>query len=181
MTSTRFGSRVADCLGDQPQVLAAVPGDRHQRLVRDVVVEVGGDGVAEFGHGGVVAGFGQLAFGERGGGARLGGAHGHDYVTRGSQCQLALHCQVNLAYTSGMTTRYLDEGYAAGSTDGGQWLTVWGSFHRSDLVFATREEAEVRALDLRGRSVPDAAATVIVCRVRREDGFYRILPEPAAA
>lgn len=85
--------------------------------------------------------------------------------------------------------RALRIGYAAGSTDGGEWLTIWGSAYRSDLVYATREEADVRAAELRTGSAATMHDRIIVARVERLGGLYnRILadeqpaePAPAAA
>lgn len=83
----------------------------------------------------------------------------------------------------------MDIGYAAGTTDSGQWLTVWGSAHRDDLIYPTQAEAEARADVLRAGSVPAQAARVIVCKVENLSGIYvRILgvvgqaaPEPCDA
>lgn len=77
----------------------------------------------------------------------------------------------------------ITEGWAAGATDGGEWLTVHGSYYgpRSPgRVYATREAAEQRAADIRSRSVPSEAARIIVRRVRDVGGTFRILPDDAA-
>jgi hypothetical protein len=63
-------------------------------------------------------------------------------------------------------------GYAAGSTDGGEWLTVWGSAYRSDLVYATRDEAEQRAAELRANTVATQRDRVIVRKVQPLGGIY---------
>jgi hypothetical protein len=76
----------------------------------------------------------------------------------------------------------IDEGWAAGSTDGpnGEWLTVHGSFYgprSAGRIYATREAAEQRAADIRSRSVPSEAERVVVRRVRDMGGAFRILAE----
>lgn len=77
----------------------------------------------------------------------------------------------------------IDEGWAAGTTDGGEWLTVHGSYYgpRSPgRIYATREAAQQRAAEIRSRSVPSEAARVTVAYVRGSGSAFRILPAPAA-
>lgn len=62
-------------------------------------------------------------------------------------------------------------GYAAGSTDSGEWLTVWGSAYRSDLVYPTLEQAEERAAEIRAKA-PSQAERIIVRKVEALGGIY---------
>jgi hypothetical protein len=68
-------------------------------------------------------------------------------------------------------------GWAAGSTDEGVWLTVWGSAYANELVFETEEAAAVRAEWLRGRAHESTRGSVVVRRVSRSTHMdaYRIL------
>jgi hypothetical protein len=59
------------------------------------------------------------------------------------------------------------EGYAAGSTDEGRWLTVWGSAYKNEVIFATAEAAEVRAKWLRSRAHESTRDSVVVRPVSR--------------
>lgn len=62
---------------------------------------------------------------------------------------------------------HLMEGYAAGSTDEGQWLTVWGSAYKNEVVFGTAEAAEVRADWLRDRAHESIRDSIVVHHVSR--------------
>lgn len=76
MTSpTLPGPLLPDRLGDESEVLPAVPGDLRQRLLGHAVVEVVDDRLVEFDECGVVSCFGALALGEGRDCARLAGGH----------------------------------------------------------------------------------------------------------
>lgn len=70
---------------------------------------------------------------------------------------------------------YNTTGWAAGSTDEGAWLTVWGSAYCSELVFETEEAAEVRAEWLRKRAHESTRDSVVVRRVTGSGSAFRIL------
>lgn len=75
--------------------------------------------------------------------------------------------------------RYRKIGWAVGTTDGGEWLTIIGSAYESRLVFPTQAGAESRAAVLRERFVDTQRHRVIVAYVERLGGLYnRILPTP---
>jgi hypothetical protein len=82
------------------------------------------------------------------------------YVTRGGEPRARGHHQT---------------GWAAGSTDEGRWLTVWGSAYANELVFETEDAAEVRAGWLRDRAHESIRSSVVVRRVERRGTAFGIL------
>lgn len=70
-----------------------------------------------------------------------------------------------------------DTGWAVGTTDGGEWLTIIGSAYESRLVFPTHEAAAARREALLPRWIEHDRHRIIVARVERLGGGYnRILP-----
>lgn len=70
-------------------------------------------------------------------------------------------------------TSYLTEGYAVGSfIPGPDYLCVHSSYYVSNVVFATPEQAQVRADWLTGKC---NQSNIVVRKVRREGQAFRVI------
>lgn len=74
------------------------------------------------------------------------------------------------------TERYATtEGYAVGTTDGGEWLTILGSHWETIPLFSTAEAAEAWWAEKWATNMPGEWYQPITRKVRRAGGYFRII------